>query len=150
MTDFEQFIKNYKKIISEIEAKAAKELGNYLLEGMKKYIPSVKEIAWTQFIPYFNDGEVCEFEIHSLAFFSPEFAKKVQDGEEIDELTIENHYNYEDYVYQGTSLKSEIDAFMDNVWNKIPLVFFQKAFGDHAFVRISDSKIYVDEYGDHD
>ncbi len=42
-----------------------------LMEGLKQFMdtfPTVEAIRWTQYAPYFNDGEPCEFGVHDPMF----------------------------------------------------------------------------------
>lgn len=49
-----------------------REKSEGLVEGMVKMFldecPEVTGVHWTQYTPFFNDGEACEFSIHELCF----------------------------------------------------------------------------------
>jgi len=63
-------------------------LKSALLE-LKEVVPQINKIEWTQYTPYFNDGEPCEFMINDIYFFhrdlpiiTPENQKKYNITEE--------------------------------------------------------------------
>src|SRR5690348_1020347 len=49
------------------EQKPMSELVTYFKNAFDK---GVKAIAWSQYTPYFNDGEACEFGVGDIAFTS--------------------------------------------------------------------------------
>lgn len=169
-----QVLEKIKKEIEEFEVKK-----NQLLEELRKQFPlmfqplmsklkTIDSIGWTQYTPYFNDGESCVF------------------GVNIDYLTINREYDlYETFDYnkleteeqleasnllskllgnplknlgdKGYHLKSEYDiediitlVEIKEILNNIPKDFYQDLFGDHVRVTINkDGSIDVTEY-DHD
>lgn len=65
---------NIEDIVNQLnEAKRAmQEHGEAALKtAFKEFFdacPAVKEVAWTQYAPYFNDGDACEFTVHEPCF----------------------------------------------------------------------------------
>jgi hypothetical protein len=54
---------------AEIEKAAQEKAKAILAPGLQEFMeahPDVKAIGWTQYTPYFNDGEECIFGVHSL------------------------------------------------------------------------------------
>ena len=51
--------------------------------------PEVEEIAWSQYAPYFNDGDACEFSVNA-----PCFHAKVVDTDSEDYVRWEHYYLY--------------------------------------------------------
>ena len=129
-------------------------------------VDGIDGIAWSQYTPYFNDGDVCEFGLHGAAVkLSADF--NIEEGIET-EAYLQNadgayFSEYDLYVYpekgdwknrlfeiNGKSTKEIYDA----------LIAFQKAmhnhldvletnFGDHAEVFATKAGFWVEEH-DHE
>jgi len=59
------------KQISDIRKQMTEESKQYIEEACKELFeacPEVHQIHWTQYTPYFNDGESCEFSVHDINF----------------------------------------------------------------------------------
>lgn len=115
--------------------------------------PNVHSVRWTQYTPYFNDGEPCIFRINEAS------VKLVQDNPDL----IANDFGYLDTYamrdYSGgygksvsilpglknlylalNALNSQIDHFED---------FLRESFGDHAEVTALSNGFDVEFY-EHD
>lgn len=117
--------------------------------------PTIKAFGWTQYTPYFNDGEPCEFGVGTPWFVG---ADEEVDLDEVDT------YNHElsswgdghpslgkrtrDGTYTGSNeasydrAKALSDALEAGEFEDVLL----EAFGDHAAVRVTRDGITVDEY----
>lgn len=128
--------------------------------------PTIRAFGWTQYTPYFNDGDPCEFRVGSPWFLT------TADDVDLDEMDC---YDYElrnygdghpslgnrrtewrgnervELEYQGPDearydrVKALNDAIASGAFEDVLL----EAFGDHAQVRVTASGITVDSY-DHD
>jgi len=72
--DTAALMKNFDELNAQIEA-ARKEMqakSEGLIEAVVKQFldkcPEVTGIHWTQYTPYFNDGDTCEFSVHEFCF----------------------------------------------------------------------------------
>lgn len=111
----------------------------------------VQAVCWTQYTPYFNDGEECIFEINDIYY--------VLEGFNPEEL--ENPYNYEDDdlykivpPYRRWSkdavkhpLRDICDTFSDIIRMNEGLM--KDMFGDHTAVYLTKDSVLTEEY-DHD
>lgn len=146
------------------------------LEDLKEKIfdkyPAVKEISWTQYTPYFNDGEPCVFSVNT-----PELLVNFK-GLDIElengkyGVTIKNPGIYSgDYLgddevltlestegwISGSSYLSdkitgkpqELFAVVGDLFDESITDVFLAAFGDGVRVTVSRDSIVVDDY-DHD
>lgn len=108
----------------------------------------IDSFSWTQYTPYFNDGETCEFHVYADY---PEV-----NGENIDDV------EWYDWKIKFPKYENEIDKTKVNVEEcnivlefikaieSIPEEFMQGLFGDHAKVTIfRDGSVETDVY-DHD
>lgn len=72
--DFNALEENFKQLNAQMEA-ARKEMRSkstgFVELACKQFFdacPEVEAITWTQYTPYFNDGESCEFSVHDKYF----------------------------------------------------------------------------------
>lgn len=142
-----------KKIIDELmlRTKAIEQDYNEKIEALQKNIqeqvkpifeeilkafPEVKAFQWTQYTPYFNDGEECVFGVNSDC-------RVLFDGFE------EFMNEYDSEVKKNKAIIETISSFIDN----IPTDAMKGIFGDHVKVTVSlvdgNIKIDTEEY-DHD
>lgn len=104
--------------------------------------PNVVGLRWSQYTPYFNDGEPCEFAVHDFNF---KFEGTPEDAEDED--------GYE-YVYDHSSAKSTPGQRAAKRWvrqnlESIDDEVFQASFGDHVKVTATREGFTVEEY-DHE
>ena len=96
------------------------ELFKALLSPVFENFPEVNSISWTQYTPYFNDGDECTFGVRNDY---PEV-----NGEEVD--------------YKSKLLKDIVENLQ-----AIDEDIYKFAFGDHVKVTIHrDGKVEIDEY----
>ncbi len=106
--------------------------------------PLIKEIGWTQYTPYFNDGDVCEFGI------SEPWCRTVRDQEDEDRwsLTMYSHKTFSAFENDPEMVASERTAIA--FCNAIEGGQFEdvllEAFGDHAEVTVRKSGISINFY----
>lgn len=131
-----------------------------------KKFPEVKSISWSQYTPYFNDGEECVFSVQNEDFYvngfdryedSPWRMGSYFEGEKLvlksDELDYdwkkdENNKNYKEYKHPNSrsiQIQKEIESFL----TQLDTDDYRTMFGDHAFVIVRENEIIVEEY-DHD
>jgi hypothetical protein len=72
--DFKALEENFKQLNAQMEA-ARKEMQakstGFVEAACKQFFdacPEVEAVQWTQYTPYFNDGETCEFSVHEKYF----------------------------------------------------------------------------------
>jgi hypothetical protein len=126
----------------QIQEEAAAAVKAVLAPGLNLFMrehPEVKAIGWTQYTPYFNDGEPCVFNFHGLHASMEEergdslydegwaeiYGKKADDGW--------TQQTWDDLVALAKALS---DADED----------LEAAFGDHVQVIVTPEGVDVEEY----
>ncbi len=177
MTDT-KFIEEVKKDVAQINEikqqlvdKLKPRFKDLFIPFLTKY-PQVKEVRWTQYTPYFNDGESCEFSVNELnGFIDPN-----EESEEYDECDYEgtfpmySHYiddyglsTQRDYAREQTDkvlsilncsieeLKEINNDFLvlQEAFESIDSDTMQSIFGDHAIITVTLAGIDCEEY-DHE
>lgn len=119
----------------EIQEKLRKAAQNTVKPALKSAIteligivPSLTAVRWDQYTPYFNDGDTCEFSVHS-----PEY--------QLDEDFVDT-YSLDDQDLNKTQLEA-IEKFEDNLGEIHDLL--EEAFGDHTTVTVTSKGIETDE-----
>ena len=146
-----------RKLNQEIEAKKQelkKQSETLFRESVKEIFtkyPTLESFSWTQYTPYFNDGEPCEFSVNDPGIYL------------VDDKTSEEDIDYYEGDISSWGLKDELKTCKDenrkNVINRqlsldhdIKALFqihedvFKNMFGDHAGVKVFKDNIEVEEY----
>lgn len=162
--DFQQKLEILKEKKSEI-SKLQNDFTNIsseLFDEFRGYIfdkyPNVESFGWTQYTPYFNDGDACEFYANTdYLIINGEYA---EDSEWFSKIVIKDYgvWNRESKKYEGRveedNLKynenlvdayNEIVEFLSNFDNR----FYLSKFGDHAEIVVSKFGLEISDC-DHD
>lgn len=107
--------------------------------------PHIARVAWTQYAPYFNDGDPCNFGVNELQIYFAEEA--VDAGDDTDDDDGEEHYLYN---LKGTPSYDAAMAFEQLIQNDELSETMETAFGNGVEVSITRSgEVLVEEY-EHD
>ena len=163
MSTIKQITVNLKDMQKELQAvkaefskRATVEFTKAIQQIFLEY-PQLETIAWTQYSPYFNDGEECTFGVHSSTFSnaSPyEFNLwgEWDDEEQAQEKQYwaigENWYNDEEANATAglVAVHSEFDRILQSSEFEDIL---HEMFGNHVKVICTKTGIDTEEY-DHD
>ena len=120
---YEEFSKIEKSFYNNMSEAFDKEC-----EQLFKEYPQLLSFSWTQYTPYFNDGDSCTFSVYP--YFDQE--------DDIEFKTI-----------QPDSVRLEIVSALENIIGYMPLSLMQNKFGDHVQIRIYKNRTEINDY-DHD
>ncbi len=116
-----------------------------LLAPVFEAFPYVVAVKWTQYTPYFNDGETCEFSSNS-DYCELQFKPAVGDvltKEDLEEQDFEERWTNR----ENPEKTQAFEAFREAL--ALPDDVLLAAFGDHAEVTVDREGVTVDQY-DHD
>lgn len=131
-------LEEQKRLINEQFKERLRPIFNEFLDSH----PELKSFAWTQYTPYFNDGEPCTFSVNDI------YSEDV-------ELTDEND-RYVEYIWSGssegqrslyvkyTSLREDLKRLERILMHNEDIL--QSVFGDHAKITVTRNSVEVDEY----
>lgn len=130
---FLEKIAAYKEAQAKLVAEVRVEFPALVMPIMNKS-ERIQSMAWTQYTPYFCDGDACEFSVNHYDII----------------LNGVSHYedkkNRNGLTDEDWALTSEMEAVM----RKIPENLYEEVFGNHAMVTVSkDGTISISRY-DHD
>jgi hypothetical protein len=97
------FIAEFAEIQAQFQRDAQVKLKELFNEFWEKN-PGVKTVIWTQYAPYFNDGDPCTFNVQDAFFTNAE-------GEDLEDI------NYEEY--EGEKEDIWIEYYFDSRWCKV-------------------------------
>ena len=121
-----QEIKNQYDAAVEAAKKSGQDASKEVFKEFFEQFPEVDKIQWTQYTPYFNDGDACTFGVNK-----PDFI--------LDDGNVVSSWYGDGKKYVTDSLRAlfGFELLMESV------------FGDHVEVTVTRQGIEIDEY-DHD
>ena len=147
------------KIMQEKMRKDSEEALNSAFKEFFEIVPEIAAITWTQYTPYFNDGDTCVFRVDDF-WFVPDFMMqewKEDGGGYAEEYSIILYGDDPYYCYigmEGVELPSsermkhisETCKVVEKMLYSIPSEVYQNLFGDHVCVAVTKNGIDVEEY----
>lgn len=119
---------------TEIQKKGRESFGAAFGELFEKH-PTLKCVRWSQYTPWFNDGEACEFSVHGW--------EAVQHDDGVDDGELDPDC-YDDDIPDDTA--DDVQAIFDLAGDDM----FEMIFEDHVEVIANrDGTFQIDEY-EHD
>jgi hypothetical protein len=143
----------YSKLLDEMEHNAVGVVSKPFQDIFEKF-PEVKAITWTQYAPYFNDGDPCYFSVHEMNFKLSNDAK-IAAGAKLEDIEVDEDYDDEDEDYDFwesdipysdktsalAKAQTDLNTFADKFQN-----IFEKAFGDDCAVIATRDGFETREY----
>jgi len=122
----EELEEKTKVLLDDMKEKVKEYLVDHFKPLFEKY-PQVKALKWTQYTPYFNDGDACTFRSnHDYCDFIGENGYSYDDGE----FDLDNKIVKEFYDHFPNISDDDMETF----------------FGDHIYVELSPNGITTEEY----
>ncbi|MBD2201809.1 hypothetical protein H6G33_10660 [Calothrix sp. FACHB-1219] len=137
--------KNWSELLAKVRTEVANLLKLYFLEVNDE--TSIEGITWTQYTPYFNDGEECVFSIGDVYYLlRNEYGGYENIG--IDDFNPRFNPNpITDDEHKDAELESRLKLLQELLHKNES--YFQIVFGDHARVSITADNLRVERY-DHE
>lgn len=109
-------------------------------------VPRIKSLTWTQYTPYFNDGDTCTFRMHDIYFATDEN----EDFESYREDCEGDNFSSDSYSLKDYMDKEEVALCLklENVIQSNEELM-QEIYGDHVIVVVTANGAETQEY-DHD
>ena len=159
MSNFEQLQLRFDTLIAEqqvLRVKFQTEAQTMFKESLKSFFelnPGVNALRWTQYTPYFNDGDACVFSVGDVYFTNAK-------GNQLDDIGSWGEYkgddenvwseNYCKYLTGKLGVNVESCEFISSMINSSEMQdIMEMMFGDHVCVTVTRVGIDVTDY-DHD
>jgi len=164
MSKIEEFHKKKQEFNELIKKEGRAALIESFQEVFQR-VPELETLTWTQYTPYFNDGEPCEFSVHEFnATFNVPVKDQVYKGQKVPGdyrsgsiYVIEERAPGEEFeeIAYGVSRDVTEDPILTKTRDAIKTLnnakssceeIFQAAFGDGVKVIASRGGFDVEEY----
>lgn len=162
-TEFDKMLNDQRELQKQFQVRAQELFKNITKEFFDKN-PGITGVVWTQYTPYFNDGDTCEFSVNDCTFTNAPLDEldDIRWGEYEGEtegvwatenvahaLTSESEY-YKDMKELMLS-GGDIDPESCKLFSKAICSFEMESvmlamFGDHAKIIATRNGFDVDEY----
>jgi hypothetical protein len=159
-------IENLTRARAEYDAQLA-AIGEDAQKAVAKFFGSILPegfaVQWSQYTPYFNDGDACTFSVCEPTVFrvadrkvEDDYAERVEEGDDntismyqFDRYGVEKYEAY-GHTYSGTpeieGLPRAVIVEFEEAWKHMPEDLLERAFGDHVRITIlSGGKAIVGE-----
>lgn len=133
------------KMKEEARALAQKEF-EYASQELFRLIPRLKALIWSQYSPYFNDGDECVFGVNSvsaMSFIPEDFDFQIPEDEEE-----QNHFIISDYDDENRESLSELEIRAINAMSNFIETneeLMEDLFGNHVYVILTADGADVQE-----
>lgn len=131
MTAYEALKRDFKKNGGELIKEAFTE---FFIEN-----PEIKLIAWQQYTPYFNDGDVCRFRIGEGYY-------TIKD--DITPSDLSSPYQLDEKEHMSATADAVFYEFFHEVSRMKEIL--EDVFGDGANIYVTKDGFTIEEYTDHD
>lgn len=155
MLDMKQLKLNQKKMKEEFEViqkeyrEKSQTIFKQAFSAFFQEVPSIKAMSWTQYTPYFNDGEACVFSVGDVWFLTEKGLEDfIEDGRGYaEEYAAGDRQYYEEQYREGVS-KEDFDKIAEfkHFLSGIPDEIYEHIFGDHVYVIATKDGFEVEEY----
>lgn len=150
------FTELYENLTSQLKQKGTEKLKAVFKLFWEKN-PEVKTISWTQYAPYFNDGDACIFGVNEIYFSNSEDPDQVDQDDFDEESGVWNAsaWSFGWWVKENPDLKIPID--IDNANNLGNFLqsnamkdIMEMMFGSDNRVIATRDGFKTEVYNDHD
>lgn len=152
-TTFDKLINEQRELQKKFQTTAQALFKETTKEFFDKN-PNVTAIVWTQYTPYFNDGDTCEFGVNDATFTNAPDPENVRwgeyDGDEEVAADGSEIFAWEGWGEAPHGLNTEMCKAFDRMIRSSEMEDVMEAmFGDHVKVVATREGFDVDDY-DHD
>lgn len=158
-SDLNSILAAYKDACDHLKSVTAAELLAAFAEKFKAN-PSVKCMIWTQYTPYFNDGEPCTFSVHSDY---PSRARMPMPGD-VDSWTVvagsvppgdptpykDDADFFDGWEYRDERADEAQETAMEEFLSGLPDDLMARVLGDGVRVFVWEGGILADDYNSHE
>ena len=139
MESYAELKEKMSTLRKQMQETGKEEFRKYSQQIFEKY-PLLESFSWTQFTPYFNDGDTCYFGVNTEPGLVYDGKKMNHYGELEDDIEIEDELEKK-FNEISNEISKFIEAFDEND--------MEAMFGDHVEITVKKDTVEIEEY-DHD
>lgn len=138
----------------ELQKESELVFDDFCKQVWEKY-PLLESFGWTQYTPYFNDGDTCTFNVNTdYLKINGDYAEDSNWFSEKN-VTVNGTWNRETRTYEGRVLEDNPDynqklvEACNSISNFLTIFdndFFYRRFGDHCEINITKNGFEVEDY----
>lgn len=150
---FEKIRKLKKELRDHVASVGMDAIREAIFEPVFNDFPEIDAMEWSQYTPFFNDGDACIFSVNEITLDAPEFADMLEMDNPFDTYSI----NY--YIKQAKKItpdqKIRLQALAKAVSNINKIAddnddVWQQVFDDHTTISIKRGQSFNVEECDHE
>lgn len=149
-------LQKYQEIqvkLRTLREEAAVLMKSVFSEGCNEFFrenPNLVSFSWTQYTPYFNDGDSCEFSAHTdyINFVFMDGDVEVE-CEDVGAWSLRDNSDYLDDVLKNSDQNRQTALKVIEFLSTFSDDDYEVTFGDHVRVTVINGTIDVDSY-EHD
>lgn len=157
-------VKNQQSEINTLKKELLKKSQDVFDKGILEIMNScedLKTISWTQYTPYFNDGDTCEFSVQmDYLEVNGEESSGYDPSSELTPYIVEHQgtWNNKARMYEGRievpnpKFNKGLADAVDSISKFLGIFdddFYKYQFGDHQKITVTKTKVTQEEY-DHE
>lgn len=159
--NFNEKLDNFNETVESLNQELSGQLESQIQSMIRDNLVGIR---WTQYTPYFNDGDACEFSVRNPTFLFKGITSKYDPDDEegyydlYDIGGFKHDYNMEEGTWtwrlddDATDEQraiAEIALPITELFSKVPESLFLHLYGDHSQVTITADKVEREDY-EHD
>lgn len=148
ISEHQKMLDEYNKLRAEFQERGKKVLKDSF-KGFFDANPKIRAVSWTQYTPYFNDGEPCTFSVHDMwALDKKGYNEWKDNGGYAEEYSVASNWAYGEPEGDDRLTAKERKSVQDflALVHKLPDDLFEDMFGDHVEVIATREGFEVEEY----
>jgi hypothetical protein len=138
--EYDALVKKIADARAEVSERTKEAVGA-LFKAFFAARSEVTAVCWTQYTPYFNDGEACVFSVHGASVSTltgVDWGANHSRYDDRDEPVFRDSYEIDDNEPLKEALRALERSFDHDI--------FEAAFGDHARIVVTLEGFHVSEY----
>lgn len=136
MDAFKELLAEMEDLVSRMQERGKEVFAEYSKKLFQDH-PDLVSFSWTQYTPYFNDGDACHFGVNS--YLNVCFSN----GDEMEDWEI----GYSRKYAEGFSEDHMVAADRAHeLVSGVPEEVMEKLFGDHVEVTVYSDRVEIEDY----
>jgi hypothetical protein len=143
----DEVVSNFNKLANDLQMQMREEIKKVFSSFFEEF-PQVKTIHWTQYTPYFNDGEECTFGFGDIRYTTTEHTE-LGNREHVWGEGDDGLINDWGKTIEDQKLNSAIKTMCSLLNSEVMGNVLKTIYGDHVWVKVHKDGADVEDF-EHD